>query len=138
MGETMIRKDVLLMNPVNLAFLGDAVYELLVRREVIQGPGKVHDLHRRAVQFVSANAQCDDLMDLETILTEEEKNLIRRARNKSGQGPKNTKPQVYALSTGFEALIGALYLSDDLERIEEIFQHIMNRRKSWTSSESEE
>lgn len=134
----MIRKDVLLMNPVNLAFLGDAVYELLVRREVIKAPGKVHELHKRAVQFVSANAQCDDLMDLEDFLTEEERNLVRRARNKSGQGPKNTKPQVYALSTGFEALIGALYLSDEVERIEEIFQHIIQRRTPWISSESAE
>lgn len=123
-----ITKEVSLMDMINLAFMGDAVYELMIRKSVIHLNRKVEELHKIVISHVSAKAQSKDLHLIESELTEIEKNIVRRARNKHLNPPKNCSHRDYARATGLEALIGALYLSDDLERLEYLFDIIMKRR----------
>ena len=123
-----LKKEYAQMDALNLAFLGDAVYELMVRRDLVEEDRHVADLHKEAVRYVSANAQCRDFKNIEELLTEEELDLVRRARNKSQHNPKNTKIQVYRIATGFEALVGALYLSGAKDRLEYLYDEIKRRR----------
>lgn len=126
--------DVNQMKSLTLAYLGDAVYELHIRQFLINdGNVKPHQLHERAVKFVSAVAQASIVNYLieANVLTEEEQAVVRRGRNaKSISIPKNVTVQAYRYSTGFEALIGYLYLKDRQSRLNEIInksiQFIMN------------
>ncbi|GAB6158615.1 ribonuclease III domain-containing protein [Desulfotomaculum varum] len=105
-----------------LAYLGDAVYELAVRRFLIaQGVTKVNRLHREAVKYVRAGAQARALFALEDKLSEQELAVIRRGRNaKSGVPPKGADVVEYRHATALEALLGYLYLQGNGERINEI------------------
>ncbi len=112
------------MNTTALAFLGDAVYEVYVRKHVLAG-GQIHAdrLHRLAVRYVCADGQATALKAMMTagFLTEDELALVRRARNhRSASKPKNADPVVYKLATAFEALLGALYLAQEQERLTEV------------------
>lgn len=110
----------------NLAFLGDAVYELLVREEIAKNtnmPSIV--LHQNAVKKVCAKAQAAAYNMLKTKLTEQEYNILKRGRNhKINSCPKNASPIEYKKATGLEALFGYLYLNEDYARIKEIFDYI--------------
>lgn len=112
-----------------LAFLGDAVWSLLVRTYCIQkGIGKGKQLQKQTIAFVSAKAQAsfyEQLHDL-SFFTEKEEEIFHRGRNANeGAVPKNTNVQTYRLSTGFEAILGALQLENQFDRIQEIFQKIL-------------
>lgn len=112
------------LNSLALAYMGDAVYEIYVRRHLLQN-GKVrpNNLHREATHYVSAKAQSQVIHQfLDTNqLTDEEIAVVKRGRNaKSGTVPKNTDVQTYRYSTAFESLLGYLYLSGKVERLEEI------------------
>ncbi|MED3548902.1 Mini-ribonuclease 3 [Cytobacillus praedii] len=112
------------LNSLALAYMGDAVFEIYVRRHLLQN-GKVrpNQLHREATHYVSAKAQSQIVHQFidSGFLTEEELAVVKRGRNaKSGTVPKNTDVQTYRYSTAFESLIGNLYLSDQQERLEEI------------------
>lgn len=111
------------MNPVVLAFVGDAVYTLLVReRLALSSECKTGELSRRAAEKVSAHGQSGDLERVLPLLTEEEGDIYRRGRNaKKLSKAKNATNLEYVRSTGFEALIGFLYLTGRTERIEELF-----------------
>lgn len=121
------------INIISLAYLGDAVYELHIREFLIKkGIAKVEDLMKESVKYVSAKSQCRILTHLidNNILTEEEKSIVNRGRNyKRSSHPKNTDIITYKLSTGFEALIGYLYLENN-QRLTEIMNHIMEE-KEW-------
>ncbi|WP_230203721.1 Mini-ribonuclease 3 [Bacillus massiliigorillae] len=110
--------------------MGDAVYEKYIRHHLLlKGAVKPNLLHREATRFVSAKAQNQFIHFLldEGILSEEEQGVVRRGRNaKSGSVPKNTDVQTYRYSTAFEALIGYLYLSNCIERMEEIIRMGIN------------
>jgi len=111
------------INTTALAYIGDAVYEVYVRKHVLAaGTANVDMLHKYAVHFVRAEGQAKALKALMTdFLTEEEISLAKRARNhKSASKPKNADPVTYKLATAFEALIGWLHLSGHDERMEEI------------------
>ncbi|MCI5675209.1 MAG: ribonuclease III domain-containing protein [Ezakiella sp.] len=123
-----ITREVSQMDMINLAFLGDAVYELMIRKSVIHLNRRVEDLHLIVIDHVSARAQSRDLHLIEELLTDEEKSIVRRARNKHLKAPKNCSPRDYARATGLEALIGALYLSEDIERLKYLFDQILKRR----------
>ena len=114
------------LNSLALAYMGDAVYEKYIRHHLLlKGAVKPHLLHREATRFVSAKAQSKVIHYIleEAILDEEEQGVVRRGRNaKSGTVPKNTDVQTYRYSTAFEALIGYLFLSDRMERAEEIIR----------------
>jgi len=107
-------------SPLVLAYIGDAVYELYIRSFLIKkGNMPVHKLHQQATMYVKAKAQNDIIHRIEQMLTEEESAVYKRGRNaKSGTVPKNADMNEYRHATGFEALIGYLYLSGNMERLE--------------------
>jgi ribonuclease-3 family protein len=123
----MGNQNIAYMNTTVLAFLGDSVYETYIRRHVIEkGQVNADLLHRAAVRFVRADAQAYALKSLMDGLSQEEQNLVKRARNKkTSTKPKNADPVDYKWATAFEALIGFLYLSQNHDRMEEVvFQAI--------------
>ena len=116
--------DVKQLNALALAYMGDAVYEQAVREHLLRsGRVKPNVLHRAATKYVSAKSQATILQEMmaEDYLTEEETAIMRRGRNaKSGSIPKNTDVGTYKNSSGFEAILGYLYLLGRTERTEEI------------------
>ena len=116
--------DVNLINGIALAFEGDAVYSMYIRRHLIfQGLTKPNQLHREATKYVSAKAQANliSLMLEERILTEKEEDIYKRGRNaNSHTKAKNTDIVTYRMSTGFEAVMGYLHMTEDIERLEEL------------------
>ena len=113
-------------NSLSLAYVGDAVYELLVRQYLLESGLAVNGtMHKRAKDFVSAHAQSMILETLSDALTDDEKAVVRRGRNaKSHSHPKNADISEYHTATGFEALWGFLHLSGDFDRITELFNII--------------
>ena len=111
------------MNPVVLAFVGDAVYTLCVRQRLALGSGeKTGALNRRASEKISAHGQSESLSRILPLLTQEEEDVYRRGRNaKKPTKSKNASVGEYVRSTGFEALVGYLYLTGQAERIGELF-----------------
>ncbi len=109
-------------NPVTLAFLGDAVYSLYVREKLVKnGGGKPADYQFTAAKIVSAKGQSEFLSRVESLLTEEELDVFRRGRNaKKGTRAKHASVTEYNRSTGFEAVLGFLYLTGRYERIGEL------------------
>ncbi|KPU42652.1 mini-ribonuclease 3 [Oxobacter pfennigii] len=127
--DVMDIRDVAALNPLVLAYIGDAVYEVYVRTHIIlKEPQKsVHKLHTMSINYVKAHAQWEMVHKLKGILTEEEQNIVRRGRNsKSGGVPKNADVVEYREATGFEALIGYLYLSGNIKRLEEIIKYCIS------------
>ena len=116
--------DVKQMSPLVLAYMGDAVYEKYIREFVIrQGLCKNGLLHKKSIKYVSAKAQCEILKRIENELTEEEQDVVRRGRNSNPHSTaKNADVVEYKYATGFEALIGYLYLTGQEERLEEILK----------------
>lgn len=112
------------LNPMVLAYIGDAVYELFVRMLVIKTEAvKVNTLHQLSVDFVKATSQAKALKSIEDILTEEETGVVRRAKNHKNQSfPKNVSIKEYKMATAFEALLGFLYLLDKKSRLEELME----------------
>ena len=107
---------------LELAYLGDTIYDLYVRRRLVIAGGRMKDLHRAAVAQVRASAQSEALARIEDMLTEEEHSVVRRARNAKQNPPKNADPGDYHRSTAFEALLGYLYLLGREERLDEILK----------------
>ncbi len=111
-----------------LAFLGDAVWSLLVRSTLIEeGSNKGKKLQSLSIAYVSAKAQASfyETLHAEGFFTEEEEAVFHRGRNSgSGSVPHNTDVQTYRLSTGFEALIGALYMQKNERRLAEIWEKV--------------
>ena len=105
---------------LELAYLGDTVYDLYVRRRLVINGGRMKDLHRAAVSQVRASAQSEALSRIEDMLTEEEQGVVRRARNAKQNPPKNADPGDYHRATAFEALLGFLYLTGRQERLDQI------------------
>ncbi|NMA02205.1 MAG: ribonuclease III [Clostridia bacterium] len=116
---------------LTLAYIGDGVYELFVRRRMLENEGiKAHNLHRQAIKRVNAQAQANLLKKLKDELNEEEEAIARRGRNaKSGQIPKNANVGEYRLATGLEALVGYLFLKGQWERIEELLARIEEKEE---------
>ncbi len=114
--------EVNLMSPLVWAYVGDSVYELFIRTHLVETTKlKPHRLHIETIKYVKAKAQADILEKLQDVLTEKEKEIVRRARNAENHHlPKNADPADYMHATAFEGLIGYLYLSEQKERLEEI------------------
>lgn len=112
-----------LLSPLTLAFIGDGVYELMVREIlVLNANTSVSNLHKKAVTMVRASAQSELYSVLEPILTEDELSVMKRGRNAhSTKAPQKSNPTEYRRATGVEALFGYLYLSGEYERLNEIF-----------------
>lgn len=124
------------MSPLSLAFIGDAVYEVMARGRVLGGGNRpVNDLHRETVAFVCAHAQSIAYDALLPVLTQREAEILRRGRNSSSvKPPKNSTVIEYRRATAVEALLGYVYLSGDRGRLEElaevIFSAIAGREES--------
>lgn len=116
------------LNSLELAYIGDAVYEVYIREHLLKkGVRKVNNLQREAKKFVSAKGQVEILNKLsEDFLTNEELEIVKHARNyKSASKPKNTDIITYKYATGFEALIGYIFLNNNIERLKEIIDKIL-------------
>lgn len=113
-----------LYSPLVLAYLGDAVYELLVREKMVEKANMpVNKLHKSTMAYVCASAQSKAIGLIMDLLSEEELAVYKRGRNaNSGHVPKNADAQEYRRATGFEALFGYLYLQKKEERILELFE----------------
>ena len=113
--------DVKSLNPLVLAYIGDAYFHLFVRTRLLSyEQSKVQILHQFGAQIVSAVWQATAYQQMEGMLTEEEKAIFRRGRNAKSHAPRSASVAEYHASTGFEALLGSLYLSEQNERLYEI------------------
>ncbi|MDO4539698.1 MAG: ribonuclease III domain-containing protein [Syntrophomonadaceae bacterium] len=109
--------------PLVLAWVGDAVFDLMVRRHLIKsGMRRMNELHREAVSIVCAESQAAILhrFNQQGVLSEEEADIVRRGRNSATRAPRRATPQEYNHSTGFEALLGWLWLRGDEARLEQL------------------
>ncbi len=121
MHEPVNEKTLSQYSPLLLAYVGDAVYELVVRsRLVAAGPRRVKEIHHEAVEKVRAENQARVMRRLYNQLSEAEQAIVRRGRNTKNTPPKNADMQDYRLSTGLEALIGHVYLKGDHDRLREL------------------
>jgi ribonuclease III family protein len=100
------------LSPAALAYLGDTVYELYVRMIYLFPPKRSQQYHQKVVAQVRAEAQAQHLQSLVPHLTPEELDISRRGRNAASGGPKRLDPELYQQATGFETLLGYLYLSN--------------------------
>ena len=114
--------DVRTYSPLTLAYIGDGIYDLIIRSLVVaKGNTRAGELHKRTSQLVKAKTQAEMIEALLPFLTEEEADIYRRGRNaKSPTMAKNATMSDYRKATGFEALMGYLYLKDEFERIVEL------------------
>ena len=110
---------------LELAYLGDTLWDLMVRTRLVKKGGTMKNLNRAAVACVCAHAQSEALSRIESILTEEEAGVVRRARNAKQSPTKNADLAEYHRATAFEALIGYLYLTEKRERMERFIREII-------------
>ena len=112
------------MSPLTWAYVGDSVYELYIRMNLVNTTKlKPHRLHVESIKYVKARAQAEILKNIEEKLTEAEKEIVKRGRNAENHHlPKNATVQEYMYSTAFEALIGYLYLCKNFKRMKEIIE----------------
>lgn len=109
------------LNPITLAYIGDAIYEVMVRQWVLsQANHRPHHMHREAISYVSAKAQARLLAKIQDMLTEDEANVVRQGRNAKSAVPKNADMNDYRQATALEALFGYLYVENKLDRLREI------------------
>ena len=122
--------DVKELSGAALAFVGDAVYEIMVREWIVsKGNRPPGVLHKEAVGMVRAQFQSDAVEVLEPLLNEQEAAVYRRGRNEhSGSVPKSCDVVTYRRASGLEALFGHLHLSGQRQRLEELFAHITANR----------
>ena len=119
LGQKMDKNKAINLNPVVLAFVGDAVYSLFVREKLTYySDAKAGELNKLAVAEVRAGAQAQFLSDIMELLNEEELGVFRRARNaKKTTRAKSASISEYNASTGFEAVLGFLYLIGETDRL---------------------
>ena len=108
---------------IQLAWLGDSVWELHQRLRYVHFPLNSKELHLSVVNEVKAKSQSKSLSEIEHLLNAKEMDLIRRARNKTKKFPKSSNPSIYSRATGFETLIGWLFLKDP-QRLSTIFEYL--------------
>jgi Uncharacterized protein conserved in bacteria len=127
-SDVLSRHEAKQKSPVELAFIGDAVYELLVREHISlthDAPAAV--LHKMAISYVRAEAQHSALEKINGLLTEEEAEMTRRGRNANKvTSSKNADPADYRAATGLETLFGYLYITGRNDRIRELFSLIIS------------
>lgn len=107
---------------LELAYLGDCLYDLYVRERLIAKGGRVREMHREAISLVCAHAQSEALARIMDALTDAERDVVRRARNTRQSPPKNADPGEYHHATALEALVGWLYVTGRRDRMNELLQ----------------
>lgn len=123
---TKAKCDVNMLSPLNLAFIGDTVFDLFVREKLVcEANRPVNKLHNKAASMVKASAQAKAVEKIRDRLSEQEQSVIRRGRNAHvNHKAKNMSEADYHLATGLEALFGYLYLKGETDRLNEIFEMI--------------
>ena len=119
LAEPLSDRDAGMLNALQLAYLGDSVWETVVRDTLVHRGLNVHHMHRSCVEYVNAGVQASFLEKILPETDEREQEIIRRGRNTHARhpAPKNQEPEDYSAATGFEALIGFLYITGNEERI---------------------
>lgn len=132
--------DVRTYSPLVLAYIGDAVYELVVRAKVVNaGNIQVNKLHKHSSALVKASAQAALVKELEELLTQEERSVYRRGRNaRSATMAKNATMIDYRMATGLEALVGWLFLAEEFERLLELLGIGLERLEHPRTEQQEE
>ena len=108
------------LSPLVLAHVGDAYFHLYVRTRLLQVTRNVKHLHDLSAQIVSATAQAKTYHEIENLLSDEERDIFRRGRNAKSHAPRKATIAEYHASTGFEALLGELFLKKNFVRLNEI------------------
>ena len=126
--------DAGMYSPLVLAYVGDAVYEIMIRTKVVNGGNvPVNKLHKQSASLVKAETQAKIIMALKDELSEEEYAGYKRGRNaKSFSMAKNASMKDYRMATGFEALVGYLYLAEKSERLCELVSHGLEKIGAFT------
>ncbi len=121
--ESMTTKEAQLCSPLRLAYVGDTIWDLLVRTRLMFLGYNLHHMHEEAVRSVNAQAQAAGFHKIESFLTEEEQAIARRGRNAHARhpAPKHQTPEDYQAATALETLFGFLYLTGQEERIRDLF-----------------
>lgn len=121
-------EDVRMLSPLVWAYVGDSVYELYIRTHLVNiSNAKPHKLHVESIKYVKAEAQANILKKIYDNLSDEEKEIAKRGRNcENHHIPKNANVDEYSHSTGFEALIGFLYLTKQDDRLKEILSRCID------------
>jgi ribonuclease-3 family protein len=122
-------------NGQTLAYIGDAIYELIIRKTLIkQGITQVGKLHKKAVFYTSAEGQKKALSVIDEMLSEAERQVVKRGRNAQlTRKARSTDLMTYQLATGFEALLGFLYLNEAHKRIDTLCQFIITNLREENS-----
>ena len=125
-GKIINKKEIMMMSPHKLAFLGDSVYEIIVRNKIVcRYNAEIGELNSLKVKSVCCEYQADLFEKIKDMLTEEEMEIYRRGRNAHVKKvPKKSSPATYHKATGLEALFGFLYLSGQEERLVELSSRI--------------
>lgn len=125
----LLETDIKTYSPLTLAFIGDSIFDLIIRTYIVEsGNAPVNKLHKRASKLVQASAQAELYHLIKDQLTEEETAVFKRGRNaKSYTSAKNAGILEYRTATGLEALIGFLYLSDQMDRLMELIRHQLDK-----------
>ncbi len=119
--------DIKSMQPLALAFLGDAVFEIYIREYVMaKGYRTINSMHRETIKFVRAKSQCRAVKLILPELTEEEEAVVRRGRNANPHTvPKNAEVEDYRYATALESLFGYLHLTEQKKRLEELMNRVI-------------
>lgn len=127
----LTERQALMLSPLRLAYVGDAVYDLYVRTRLVFTGAKAGAMHRDAVRHVNAAAQARALGRVAHLLTETEADVVRRGRNAHAHHgvPKRADPADYKQSTGLEALLGFLFLTDRTQRLGELVSIMLEERE---------
>jgi len=131
-GKQLEQQEAFQMNALQLAYLGDSVWEMIIRYDLVLQKLNVHHLHEQSIKQVNACAQAIILEKIYASLTDKEAEIVRRGRNAHPKHtvPKNQLPYHYAASTGLEALFGYLYLTGQDDRINMIMNIIRNQEQT--------
>ena len=117
------------LSPLVTAYIGDAYFHLYVRTRLLQKTKKIDKLHDLSAEIVSASFQADAYKKIEKFLTDDEKDIFRRGRNAKSHAPRVATVAEYHTSTGFEALLGELFLNKKFARLEEICELVLTEEK---------
>lgn len=121
-NERLTEEEIRMMKPLSLAYIGDAVFELLIRTEIMTGQKNAHKLHKESANIVNAKAQADFFDRIKENLTEEELSVVNRAKNsKLHTMPRNAEYNDYRFATGLESLFGYHYLMNNDDRLMELY-----------------
>ena len=127
--NNITKEKILSLSPLVYAYLGDTIFDIYIRTYLVgQGGVKVGQLHKNSTSYVKAKAQAEAVRKISDFLTDEESEIIRRGRNiKPASPPKNSDIMDYRYATGFEALIGYLYMVGDHERLLDILDQVISK-----------